>query len=63
MLKIVCSENKFMDDSKAVLKKIISGDISNNYNVDDVDIEVEVDEYLGALNRSASVIVVSSDSD
>ena len=52
-----------MDDSKAVLKKIISGDISNNYNVDDVDIDVEVDECLGALNRSASVIVGSSDSD
>ena len=54
-----------MDYSKAVLKKIISGDISSNYDVDDVDIdiEVEVDECFGALNRSASVIVVSSDSD
>ena len=52
-----------MDDSKAVLKKIISDYItSSNYNVDDDDITVK-DECLGALMKSATVIVSSRDSD
>ena len=51
-----------MDDSKAVSKKFISEDISSNYNVDDDDITVK-DECLGALMKSATVIVSSRDSD
>ena len=52
-----------MDDSKKVLKKSISEDISSNYNVDDDDINVEVDECLGTLKKSVSVTVDSSYSD
>ena len=44
ILKIACLEDKFLDDSKAVLKKIISVNISSNYNVDYDDINIEVDE-------------------
>ena len=55
ILQIVCLENKFVDASKAVLKKIISEYISSsNYNVDDDDITVEEDECHGALMKSAS---------
>ena len=65
ILQIVCLENKFVDDSKAVLKKIISEYISSsNYNVDDDDdITFEEDECLGSLMKSATVIVGSRDSD
>ena len=38
MLKIVCSENKHMEDSKSVLKKIVPEDISRTYAADDDDI-------------------------
>ena len=52
-----------MDDSKAVLNKIISEEIFSNYNVDDDDINIKVDECLRALKKSATVTVGSSDSD
>ena len=52
-----------MDDSKAVLNKIISEEIFSNYNVDDNDINIKVDECLRALKKSATVTVGSSDSD
>ena len=51
-----------MDDSKAVLKKMISEEISSNYNIDDDDINIKVDECLKALKKSATVTVGSSDS-
>ena len=53
-----------MDISKAVLKKIIAADISSTYNVDDNDINDvnEIGEWIGALKKSASVIVGSNDS-
>ena len=47
-----------MDDSKAVSKKFISEDISSNYNVDDDDINVTVNEFLRAL-KSAKVTAVT----
>ena len=51
-----------MDDSE-ILKKIISEEISSNYDVDVDDINIKGDEYLRALKKSATVTVGSNDSD
>ena len=51
-----------MYDSEAVLKKIISEDISSNYDVDYDDINVsnvEVHKCLGVLKKFGTVIVDS----
>ena len=54
ILKIVCPENEFVDNSKVVLKEIISEDISCNYNADDDILEP---------SKTTKTIVGSSDSD
>ena len=54
ILKIVCPENEFVDNSKVVLKEIISEDISCNYDADDDILEP---------SKTTKTIVGSIDSD
>ena len=50
-LHIVYPENKFVDQSKAVLKETFSKYISWDYNEDDDDISVEKNQCLSAPQK------------